>query len=201
MSNLNKAMEEISALNTAGAKGTTKVQGGKIYTNVSSRVEVFRKHYGLDYGLDTQISAFEGGVLCKAYIMVGADVVGSGHAYSTNIAKDKSIEKLETTAIGRAMASIGLAGGEYASDVELDSWEERYEKREFKFKKTDLDVFRAAVEKEMSVQEFLNLKDQYRAQLDEMAPHHKSEVIKTIKDREIEITNQNLDSNFKQKTA
>jgi len=124
---LAEAMAEISGVNDKAGKGTTKVQGGKIYTNVNARVEVFRKKFGLEYGIDTQISTFEGGVLTKAYVTKGDNVIGSGHAYASSIGQAKSLEKSETVAIGRAMASLGLSGGEYATDNEIESWKERYE--------------------------------------------------------------------------
>lgn len=128
MSNIQAAMAELSDLNKAKGAGTQDIKG-KTYTKVAARVEVFRTHLGLDYGLDTQISDFQGGVLCKAYVTKGEEVIGSGHAYSTGVSQEKGLEKLESTAIGRAMASIGLSGGEYASVNEMESWEGRYEKK------------------------------------------------------------------------
>ncbi len=119
------AMEEIANLPD---KKKVAVKGGKLYTQVVTRVEMFRKHLGMEYGIDSQISAFEGGVLCKAYVTKGPDVLGAGHAYTSGISGEKSLEKLESTAIGRAMASIGLSGGEYASDTEMETWKGRYEK-------------------------------------------------------------------------
>jgi hypothetical protein len=128
MSDLNKAMDEIAAMNEKGGKGTTKVKGGKTYTNVSTRVEVFRKYLGLEYGLDTQhIFTQNGGVMFKATVKKGDFIVAAGTAYSNSISKDKGIEKLESTAIGRCMAALGLSGGEYASENEMESWEERYD--------------------------------------------------------------------------
>lgn len=125
---IQEAMAEISGLNEKGGKGTTKVQGGKIYTNVSTRVEVFRKHFGFEYGIETApLFPHGGGIFMQAWIKKGGEIVGSGHAFSQNITKEKGIEKLETTAIGRALASLGLSGGEYASDVEMETWQERYE--------------------------------------------------------------------------
>ena len=122
-----KAMDEIAKLNDAGGKGTVKLQG-KVYTNVSTRVEVFRKHLGLEYGLDTEVMFPVKGVMMIAKVKdKEGSIVGSGHAYADSLAKDKSLEKLESVAIGRAMASIGLAGGEYASDGEIESWKERYD--------------------------------------------------------------------------
>ena len=50
-------------------------------------------------------------------------VIGSGHAEelrgSTNVNKTSALENCETGAIGRALASIGLSGSEYASANEM----------------------------------------------------------------------------------
>ena len=43
---LNKAMNEVSGQNKDGVK----VQGGKKYTNVSTRVEMLRRNFGFDVG-------------------------------------------------------------------------------------------------------------------------------------------------------
>ena len=48
------AMKEIADLNKRGAAGTTDIKG-KTYTNVATRVEVFRKHFGLEYGINTEL--------------------------------------------------------------------------------------------------------------------------------------------------
>lgn len=120
---IEKAIEWLEALPD---KEKTNLKG-KLYTPVAKRMEAFRKHTGAQYGIDTQISPFGSGVMCKCYIMAGEEVKGSGHAYVTNLQKEKSLEKLESVAIGRALASMGLIGGEYASDTEVGTWEERYE--------------------------------------------------------------------------
>ena len=122
------AMAEISDLNDKGGKGTTKVQGGKTYTNAVTRVEVFRKHFGYTLGIDTEVLFPVDGVMMIAKISEPSGrVIGSGHSYAKTIAPDKSLEKLETVAIGRALASLGLSGGEYASDAEMNTWQDRYE--------------------------------------------------------------------------
>lgn len=123
-----KAMGEVADLNEKAGKGTTKVQGGKTYTNAVTRVEVFRKHLGLVYGIDTEVLFPVKGVMMIAKVKDrdGA-IIGSGHSYADNLQKEKSLEKLETVAVGRAMASLGLGGGEYATDAEIESWGERYD--------------------------------------------------------------------------
>lgn len=134
---LEMAMQEVSSLNSEGIK----VQGGKRYTQVVTRVEVFRKHLGFHYGIETGIFEFAGGFMAKAVIrdLTNDKIIGTGHSYAGSIAKEKSVEKFETTAIGRALASCGLSGGEYATQEELETHEDRYEKfpREFKIFQRD----------------------------------------------------------------
>jgi hypothetical protein len=52
-------------------------------------------------------------------------IVGSGMAEEIrgqgNVNKTSALENCETSAIGRALASLGLAGGEYASVDEIDA--------------------------------------------------------------------------------
>lgn len=119
-----KAMAEVAELNDQGIK----VAGGKKYTQVVTRVEVFRKNFGFDVGINTDVKLFGSGFLVKATVFLkGGEQIGSGHAYATSIQQTKSIEKLETTAIGRALASCGLAGGEYCTQEEIDTFNERYQ--------------------------------------------------------------------------
>lgn len=105
-----------------------KIQGGKVYTKVAHRIEAFRKTIGYDYGIETEFRQLNGGYACKCTIKnPDGFVIGCGSAYSANIQKEKSFEKMETTAIGRALASLGLGGDEYASVEEIDSYDERYQ--------------------------------------------------------------------------
>lgn len=124
-----KLIEAMSLVGSMHDK-STPIKGGKKYTKVVHRVEAFRKFFGLDYGIVTYVSEFASGFLANAQIIVTStrEVVGMGHAWSSSLAKEKSLEKLETTAIGRALASIGLGGDEYASDTEIETFDERYEK-------------------------------------------------------------------------
>ena len=110
--------------------------GGKKYSMVKDRVEVFRSQFGAEFGIDTDIdycvggrSSFEGGsvVVGKAKIRHTAtgNIVGSGHAMaffgSDPVNTGSIVEAVETAAIGRALASFGLHGGEYASGQEMDA--------------------------------------------------------------------------------
>lgn len=101
---------------------------GKKYTVVSARVEIFRKHFGAHLGIETDIVAF--GKLKGEPIVMSATIkdasgfiVGKGHAWEVigegNVNRTSALENAETSAIGRALASLGIHGGEYASANEL----------------------------------------------------------------------------------
>ena len=130
-SRLGKAIIELNEINkTQGVE----MRGGKKYTMVKDRVEIFRKHFDLDFGIETSIEYCDDTfVRMKAVItetsrfgdVYYTRVIGSGHAEelrgSTNVNKTSALENCETGAIGRALASIGLAGGEYASANEMEA--------------------------------------------------------------------------------
>ena len=110
-------------------------RGGKKYTQVVHRMEALREHHGLDVGVSTEILVDDGTrVVMKAIIHtndVPAITLGTGHAEELRgdgmVNKTSAIENCETSAIGRALASIGLGGGEYASANEMDGVERKTE--------------------------------------------------------------------------
>ena len=123
MNNLKPTMALIAELNDTHG---VRQKGGKKYTQVVHRMEAFRQVHGTDFGVDTHILVDDGQrVVVKAKItnMDGA-VIGSGMAEEIrgqgNVNKTSALENCETSAIGRALASLGLAGGEYASANEMD---------------------------------------------------------------------------------
>ena len=98
-----------------------------MYLQVVHRVEAFRRTLGAEFGIDTQIIVDDGHrVVVKAVvtnkdgITVGSgmaeEIRGQGHVNTTS-----ALENAETSAIGRALASLGLSGGEYASANEMDA--------------------------------------------------------------------------------
>ena len=109
-------------------------KGGKKYTEVFVRVEEFRKAFGTELGIQTEILKDEGGIVqVKANIIDKNNnaILGSGLAEevrgSSNVNKTSALENCETSAIGRALASLGLHGGQYASANEIDRAEAKAE--------------------------------------------------------------------------
>lgn len=124
MADLLNAMNEVNDLNRT--HGVTQ-RGGKKYTEVFVRVEAFRKAFGLDFGINTEILVDDGQrVVVKATVTnAQGTIIGSGMAEEIrgqgNVNKTSALENGETSAIGRALASLGLHGGSYASLNEIDA--------------------------------------------------------------------------------
>lgn len=124
MSELIKAMSEVNDLNRT--HGVVQ-RGGKKYTEVFVRVEAFRKAFGTSLGINTEILVDDGTrVVIKATVTNETGmIIGSGFAEEIrgqgNVNKTSALENGETSAIGRALASLGLHGGAYASINELDA--------------------------------------------------------------------------------
>lgn len=122
MKELLEAMIEVNDLNKS--KGVTQ-RGGKKYTEVFVRIEAFRKAFGTSLGVETEIVADNGkNVVIKAMIKNSDGmIIGCGYAEevrgTSNVNKTSAIENCETSAVGRALASLGLHGGQYASINEV----------------------------------------------------------------------------------
>jgi hypothetical protein len=128
MSNLAQTMDAIADLHKS--HGVLQ-KGGKLYTQVVHRMEAFRRIHGTDFGLDTEILVNDGKrVVVKAIITdKESRIVGAGMAEEIRgqglVNTTSALENAETSAIGRALASLGLAGGEYASANEIDAVERK----------------------------------------------------------------------------
>jgi len=121
MSKLIEAMKHVNDLN---AKVGVLQRGNKKYTEVFVRVEQFRIAFGETMGIDTEILVDDGKrVVIKAIVTHEGNIIGSGMAEeirgSSVVNKTSAIENCETSAIGRALASLGLHGGSYASANEI----------------------------------------------------------------------------------
>lgn len=105
--------------------GTVNIHG-KEYKTVASRVQKFREEHGDKYGTPTEIVSIDADVVVMKASIVRLDddkVVATGHAEekreSSQINRTSALENAETSAIGRALASFGLAGTEFASADEV----------------------------------------------------------------------------------
>lgn len=98
---------------------------GKEYKTVAKRVDEFRKEHKQELGIQTNlVSIDERTVVIKAEIINKEGfVIATGYAeedrQSSQINETSALENCETSAIGRALANFGLAGGEYASADEV----------------------------------------------------------------------------------
>ena len=98
---------------------------GKEYVTVKERVDQFRSHADFSkYSIETEVLSAAELVQIKATIKTdGERVIATGHAEelrgSTNINKTSALENCETSAIGRALASLGLGGEQFATANEV----------------------------------------------------------------------------------
>jgi hypothetical protein len=102
-------------------KSPTK--GKQKYTMVKDRVRIFRKHFGVDAQIDTTQVIDQHYVRSETTISIGGDRVANGIAEEDRrygmVNKTSAAENAETSSIGRALANLGLQGGEYPSGDEL----------------------------------------------------------------------------------
>lgn len=100
---------------------------GKEYKTVALRVAEFRNEYTIKDGwgiITTLVHHDEDTVIMKAEVVNPSGmVVGTGHGEekrsASQINRTSAMENAETSAIGRALAAVGLAGTEYASADEV----------------------------------------------------------------------------------
>jgi hypothetical protein len=93
---------------------------GKKYSPVSARVEQFHKDHA-DGQIRTRYEFKEGYVIFRATVSYGERKF-NGHAFG-KVGTEKAFEKLESVAVGRALAFAGyLAGGEIASYDEIETF-------------------------------------------------------------------------------
>lgn len=124
MADLKEAMAKVAELNKSHG---VKQRGGKMYTQVVHRMEAFRQVFGTEFGVDTTVLVDDGNKVVIKAIITNTDgmVIGSGMAEEIrgqgHVNTTSALENAETSAIGRALASIGLAGGEYASANEMEA--------------------------------------------------------------------------------
>ena len=93
---------------------TTNIRG-KQYVAVNERIKFFRQEKKYDgWGIPTDVNMLDGEqCLCKCTITnTSGEVVAQGHAHevksSSNINKTSHVENCETSAVGRALAMLGI---------------------------------------------------------------------------------------------
>lgn len=96
---------------------------GRPYTTIANRVEVYRKFFP-DASITTEIVLNdEQVVVVKATVSNNGIVVATGHGEEIKgaglVNSTSALENCETSAIGRALASCSLHGGEFASFEEV----------------------------------------------------------------------------------
>lgn len=92
--------------NTTGKLKTINLQG-KAYVQVKDRLKYFRENFK-DYGILTEAKSNEGSVMFIADIVNAENrTVARAHSFG-KISGQKAFEKLETVAVGRALALFGI---------------------------------------------------------------------------------------------
>lgn len=138
MDQAEKFKKVIDAITNIRDSRGVQVKGGKTYTQVSDRVEQFRRTFTDEYSIVTDVLAGlnqdnDGDeVVVKATILdQSGRPVATGHASEIRgdgrVNETSALENAETGAIGRALAALGFHGGEFASANELDAVERKTE--------------------------------------------------------------------------
>ena len=138
---------------------TTTIGGGAQYAKVSDRLKEFRADNPRASIETTPIPQADGKMMFKAFIKKdkaedhSADATGHALQTKTGI---KDFEKLETIAVGRALALLGYsADGDIASSEEMEEFED--------FKKTQLEEKMEGVIEEIDAIETLDgLREYYK---------------------------------------
>ena len=159
----NKYIQAMNDVYSLKEQFGVQVRGNKKYTEVSTRVEVFRRSFGGELGIQTDILLNDGKfVIVKATIAdKNGYVVSSGLAEeirgSSPVNKTSALENCETSAIGRALASMGLHGGQYASADEMIGLDRKEEAIEQVSTQEPLDPEKDKAEREASIPPKWNL--------------------------------------------
>jgi hypothetical protein len=100
---------------------------GKQYATVVTRIEAFRSVFGTDWGISTEMLPMYDenivgvrAIICDENGVVRASGMAQEDRRMNKINETSSLEVAETSAIGRALACLGLLGGEYASAFEVE---------------------------------------------------------------------------------
>lgn len=120
-----KLIDAIAEANNRVQSDGVTVTGGKKYLMVKDRVIIFRHYYGDKWGIETKMVQADADRVVVQALVTNDDglTIGSGlgeeQRDDRGVNSTSALENAETSAIGRALASLGLHGGEYASADEL----------------------------------------------------------------------------------
>lgn len=168
MSELKVILEDLN-LKTINLKG-------KEYSMVSSRLEIFRKHFGFKYGIVEEILVDDGKRVVTKTSIIDRDnpetPIGVGHAEeirgSSLVNKTSAIENCMTSSLGRALATAAaLHGGEMASSNELEKANnnnKNIEEKEIKEKEENKDNEDSQDEWQKITQNYLRNIDEFKSQ-------------------------------------
>lgn len=99
---------------------------GKSYTQVSTRINIFRKYFP-SASIETLITHNDDvRVIIQTKISIDNKVIATGYAEEIRgdgnyINQTSAVENCETSSIGRALSNLGLGGSEYASSFEVEN--------------------------------------------------------------------------------
>ena len=116
---LQKAIAELKNSPTVDIKG-------KSYTQVSTRINVFRNYFPTA-SIETLITYNDDvRVIIQTKISLNDRIIATGYAEEVRgdgnyINQTSAVENCETSSIGRALSNLGLGGSEYASANELEN--------------------------------------------------------------------------------
>ena len=113
---MQKAIAELKNSPTVDIKG-------KSYTQVSTRINLFRKYFPMA-SIETLITYNDDiRVIIQTKISLNDTVIATGYAEERGdgnyINQTSAVENCETSSIGRALSNLGLGGSEYASSFEV----------------------------------------------------------------------------------
>lgn len=95
---------------------------GKAYAPVGERIKAFHEKYQQNTSIETNVEFKEGWAYVKAVIKFDNKTF-NGHSFG-KLTAEKALEKLETVAVGRALAFSGFApDGTIASYEEMEKFD------------------------------------------------------------------------------
>ena len=153
---------------------------GNQYCKVSTRVNAYHnKDYGKVGGIETTCKEFSGKILFRAEVAHDG-LIYTGHAFGS-VNSAKALEKLETIAVGRALAFAGfLADGEIATYEEMENVE-------MAATADQINYITSLVETSSYTQE---MRDSLDTEIFEMSYQKASEVITDLKNNQLDAVTQ-----------